>query len=449
MGIVSLIGVTLRSSFAILVLAACGSSPRGPGHPPTPATPADAGAARPPDPDLEHAPARPLLSIAWDTVPLRSDADADAVWKQISPTGDDWEAKLDEIPVAKAGPLAIALLHGGNFTCAPVQPKQDCAPLILDVDNPAPTATMADPCLRRLLALWSIAALDPDDVPRVFDALRTIAAIPPPESQLVAAAIDAVPESDPARRLALLAVAFAAGQRDLANGKVGTLDEAHLIEAVTKHHIDGALDVLSVENQRPVFLAAITDEALNSKARAEAISELVAPADKLPADAKAALTAAVKAKDCYVAAAAARALEVRGDRRFVPRRPRTRSPEVMMRSLCLLASYERFQPNDESSLLPGFVPAKGLEHVVIAFDALSEVDTDGDGDPRTERSATLIPKSEVVIPEIDDMVRAFRHCKGSTCSSDDRDFRFGLKPVGGQLWLSSIELVERPPCPRR
>jgi hypothetical protein len=93
------------------------------------------------------------------------------------------------------------------------------------------------------------------------------------------------------------------------------------------------------------------------------------------------------------------------------------------------------------------VPAKGLEHVKVAFDPLAEIDTDGDGDPRTERTVNLIPKAELVVPEVDDMVRAFRHCKGTTCSSDDRDFRFGLKLVGGELWLASIELVDRPPCP--
>jgi hypothetical protein len=283
----------------------------------------------------------------------------------------------------------------------------------------------------------------------VIDALRAIVAIPPPESQLVAAAIQAVPESDHARRLELLSIAFKAGQRDLANGHVGMLDEAHLIAAVQKHHIDGALDALSAESHRKVFLAAITDEALAPKARAEAISELVAPDDKLGPDAKAALVAAAKSKDCFVAAQAARSLEVRGDKRFVPRRPRTTKPDVMLRAICVLASYERLQPNDESSLLPSFVPPKGLEHVKILFDPLSETDTDGDGDPRTERSVNLIPKADVIVPEIDDMIRAFRRCKGTTCSSDDRDFRFGFKLVSGELWLASIELVDRPPCPGR
>lgn len=451
-GFVSLIDVTLRSAVALLVLAACGCGPAPRGVTPTPVAhpnpPPDAG-ARPPDPDLNRTPPKPLLSIAWDTIPLGTDAEANAVWASIAPTGDDWEAKLDEIPVAKATPLAIALLHGGNFTCVPPSPPKDCAPLVLDVDGPAPTATMKDPCLRRLLALWSIGALEDTDIPTVLDALRGIAAIPPPESQLVAAAIQAVPEADPVHRLEMLAIAFKAGQRDLANGHVGSLDEASLILAVTKHHIDGALDVLAAESHKAVFLAAITDEALAPKARADALSELVATDDKLPADVRSTLVAAAKSKDCFVAAAAARALEVRGDKRFVPRRPRTSSPDAMMRALCVLASYERLQGNDESSLLPGFVPAKGLEHVQIAFDALSEVDTDGDGDPRTERTVNLIPKPDVVVPEIDDLVRAFRHCKGTTCTSDDRDFRFGLKLVGGELLLASIEIAERPPCPSR
>ena len=444
----SLIDVPLRSLVVLAALAACGPPPRGPVSPPDPKAggPAEA-VVNQREPARETPRQKPLISIAWDTVPLANDAEANAVWKQIAVTGDDWEAKLDEIPVAQASPLAIALLHGGNFTCVPPQPPKDCAGLVLDVDGPAPTATMADPCLRRLLALWSIGALDDDDVPKVMDSLRAIAAIPPPESQLVAAALQAVPEADSDHRLELLAIAFKAGQRDLANGHVGSLDEAHLIAAVKQHHIDGALDVLAAETHRAVFLAAITDEALAPKARAEAISELVSTDQKLPKDATAALATAVKSKDCFVAASAARALELRGDKRFVPKRPRTTSPDVMMRELCMLASYERIQANDESSLLPGFVPAKGLEHITIAFDALSEVDTDGDGDPRTERTVTLIPKAELVVPEVDDMVRAFRHCKGTTCSSDDRDFRFGLKLVGGELWLASIELVDRPPCP--
>jgi hypothetical protein len=449
----SLIDVTLRSRFvtlsAIAWLAACGGTPREPTRIVEAPRPPSPDAPLAPDPDLHREPVKPLLAIDWATVPLATEADATAVWKLVAPTGADVDAKLDEIPAAATRPLAIAMLHAGNFTCAQPPPQADCAAVAMDVPDPAPTAGLDDPCLRRVLALWSVAALEDDDVPKVIDALRAIVAIPPPESQLVAAALHAIPEDDHAGRLDLLAIAYQAGQRELANGNVGSLDEAHLIEAVKKHHIDAALDVLSAEAHRAVYLAAITDEALAAPARVSAITELAAAQDALAPDTRAAIVTATKAKDCSVAAAAARVLVLRGDARFAPVRPRTGSVAAMMRSLCVLASYERLQPNDEASLLATFIPAKGLEQVRVAYDALGEVDTDGDGDPHTTRTVDLIKRDEAVVPEIDDLIRAFRHCTGTTCTSPDRVFKLGLGPVAGQLWLTRLELDERPPCPSR
>src|SRR5262249_44419041 len=154
-------------------------------------------------------------AIDWATVKLASEADALALWSAIAPAGDDWDDKLEEVPAELARPLAIAMLHGGNFTCMKPAPAGDCAPLQLDVDSPAHTAGLADPCLRRLLALWSIAQLEPADLPGVMDAYRAIVAIPPPESQLVAAALQTIPEDDHDQRLELLAIGWRAGQRHL------------------------------------------------------------------------------------------------------------------------------------------------------------------------------------------------------------------------------------------
>ena len=391
------------------------------------------------------------LSIEWSTVTLATDADALAVWNTIAPTGADWEAKLDEIPVANARPLAIALLRGGNFTCMPTQqPVMECAPLVLDVPAPSDAATFTDPCLRRLLALWSVAALEPEDVLQLADALRAIAAIAPPESELVAAAIQAIPETEQDRRLEILAIAYRAGQRDLANGMLGAFDEAHLTDAVTKHKIDGALEVMSAEGHRAVYLRAVTDEALPAKTRTSAILDLAAAtADPKTPDLKKALVTAAKSKDCEVAATAARVLADRGDKRFVPSRPRTSKVDVMMRSLCVLASYERLQANDEPSLLTTYVPAKGLEQVKVAFDALAETDTDGDGDPRTERTTMQVQRAELVVPETEDLTRAFRRCTGTTCTSSDRDFTFGFTRGAGGLVLTRLVIAERPPCPSR
>jgi hypothetical protein len=455
--------VVSASGFILLVLAwvtGCGGTRQPP--PTTPASiPVADATPTAPDPDLHRPPPRRLLDIDWTKVSLTNGAEALALWHRIAPTGTDWEDKLEEIPAALARPLAIAVLHGGNFTCAK-PPTGACAKPIYDVEPPADTAGFDAPCLRRLLALWSLAQLEDDDLPAVGAALRGIAAIPPPESQLVAAALRTVPETSPETsydaRLELLAIAWRAGQHELVNAGVGALDEAHLITAASQHHIAGALDVLSAEGHRAVYLAAINDEALAPRARTSAINDLVELDDKLPADLSAALVAATASKRCAVAAAAARALDRHGDHRFVPRRPRTTNTGQLMRAMCVLASYEALQHNDEASLLSTYLPARGLERVTITYDRLSDVDSDGDGDPHTTQTAELVARGEAVLPELEDLVRAMQHCTGTLCVSDDHEFRFvwthpaakvplAAKPSGGGRLLSRIELADRPPCP--
>jgi len=438
--------MTVRA-FAILLLAACGGSPK----------PAPTAEAPKPKPVLEkkldlselERPETPkLLSIDWSTVKLATTADALALWARIAPTGLDWEDKLGELPDNVERPLALALLEGGNFTCMPARPKQDCVSQPFDVKDPAQSAGFTDPCLRRLLAMWAIDKLDDADLPKLRDQLRAIVSIPPPESELVASVLITVPEDDHVTRLDLLATAWRAGQHDVVNSGVGKLDEAHLIDAVTKHHIDGALEILSAEGHRTTYLFAVTDELLGTRARTRAMFDLVATDDKLAPDVKTALVKAAASKDCTVAATAARLLEQFADKRFVPARPRVATPDKLMRALCVLASYEQQQHADEASLLPGYVPKQGLERVTVTYDPLGEIDDDGDGDPHTQHEVTLVTKDQLVLPEIDDLVKAFRNCAGTTCKSDDRAFRFSFKSIGGQLLLARLEMADRPPCPK-
>ncbi|MBS1123541.1 MAG: hypothetical protein H6Q90_5769 [Deltaproteobacteria bacterium] len=458
-GLASPMDVRLRSRFTTVVaiawLAACGGTPQA-GTAPIGGLRASTDAPAPPrkpDPDLNpRAPAR-LLAIDWTTVKITTEADALALWDRIAPNGADWNEKLAEIPSGLDRALALALLRAGNFRCMPARPPRDCLAPQFDVQEPAATDGLADPCLRRLLAMWAIDQLEPEDVPSVMDALRAIVVIPPPESQLVVAAIHLVPEADHVHRLELLALTNQAGQRELADANVGTLDEPHLIEAVTKHHIDGALDGLSATAHRSTYLAAINDEALTSKARANAITELTSDDDKLAPEVHAALVKATSSRSCPVAARAVQALDLHGDHKYLPKRPNVRAIEPMMRALCVLASYEQLQRADESSLLATYVPAKGLERISVEYDALAGVDDDdnrdGDGDPHTRHSAELVPRDDqLVVPEIEDFGRALQHCKGTVCTSDDRQFQLGWKTIGGELRLYRLEIIERPPCPR-
>lgn len=442
-----LIDVVFRSRFTfalIACLAACGGTPREVAAPVVAKPKRESVGTKgklETDPDLNPAPKKKLLTIDWSKVSLASEADALALWAQIAPTGDDFNDKLEEIPGdgTISTQLAFALLHGGNFACKPL-PQACNAPL--DLPDPLPTATFDHPCLRRVLALWAIAQLDDDDVNFVRDSLLAIAALPPPESQLVASAIKVIPETEQELLLQMLSTAYAAGNRELVNGSVSTLDEAHLITALTVHHIAGALELLSAEIHRPAYLAAIVDEKLAPNARANAIRELAASEEKLSKDAHAAIVKATRSPDCSVAAVASRVLVERGEKKFGPLRPASTKPAAMMRAMCVLASYEQLQNADEPSYLLGYIPRRGLERVTVTYDQYSDTDDDGDGDPHTVHEAAIVPRTDVVLPEVEDMTRAFAHCKGTVCQSDDREFRFTFK--GDQL--TRLEVVERPPC---
>jgi len=88
------------------------------------------------------------------------------------------------------------------------------------------------------------------------------------------------------------------------------------------------------------------------------------------------------------------------------------------------------------------VPARGLELVTVTYDPYSDVDTDGDGDPHTNRTTELVERARVELPDLPDFLGALRHCAKGTCSSDDHDFKLVWK--NGEL--ARLEVIEKPPC---
>jgi hypothetical protein len=416
-------------AIVLVGLIACGAAPVAPVTSSTP-KPVATDAAHQPDPDLERVPVPKLLAIDWDKLALGSDADALALWKQIDPHGSDWQEKLYEVP---AGPvsqaLAMALLRQGNFTCVHSVPVASCPKrTVAELDTPIDTAGLGDPCLRRSLALWAFDQLNQSDLEQLRPALDAIVAIPPPESDLVEDALRGDHDNpDQNERVELLVRAWNAGQRDVAGATLGDFDEQHLVELVRKDHVDAALDILSIQDQRAVFLAAMTDPKLEPKTRMQAIADLLDAQQTEPgSDGRAALLAAAKSTSCEVAAAAAHAL-VKYHILGAPKPPAT------MRTLCVVASYERLQQENESSPLAELIPARGLELVRMTNDPDAGSDA---------RSIDLIPSYAAVFPESDDIVRAFEHCKTTTCVSDEHEFHFTIR--GGLL--TRLEIDERPEC---
>ena len=396
------------------------------------------------DPDLNHAQPKQLLSIDWTK--LATEADALAAWKTIALTGDDAEQKLAEIPPEPTRPLALALLHEGNFKCPPL----GAANHVIDIDSGMftcgqptqltpvdPGMSLADPCLRREVAMWALDSLDQSDLPAIKDALRGIAALPPPESQLVADALHFA-ENDQEFRLELIGIAWKAGQRDLVNGQMSGFDDKHLIEAAQALHIDGAFEGISAIAQRPVFLKAVEDELLQPATRGAAMVELLGDNDQLTPDVQKVLVAATKSASCATAAQAAMLL-VRHGQPYAPTRPKSGQ---ILRGLCVLASYEQLLRSDESSPFSTYLPARGLELVKVSYDAYSESDPDGDGDPHTEHSSEMIPRANASFPEAQDFARATCDAKKLVCITDEHEFRLTVK--NGEL--SRLEIRDRPPC---
>ncbi|HET9990396.1 MAG TPA: hypothetical protein VFQ65_17815, partial [Kofleriaceae bacterium] len=334
--------------------------------------------------------------------------------------------------------LALELLREGNFACV-AAPHPCHAPI--ELAELRPDATLADPCLRRRLALWSLDQLDKDDAAPLRDVLKQLAALAPPESELVVDAIE-LGASDQTLAYELIAIAWQAGQRDLVNHLMSSLDEAHLIDAATKLHVDGAFEVLTASTQRAVFLGALADEKLDWKTRAQAMAELVGDDDKLAPDLDKALIAATKSPSCETAAAAAHVLDRHRDHAYVPFKPLTTQPDKLIHGLCVTAAYEQQARSDERPPFPTYVPARGLELVTVTYDPYSDVDTDGDGDPHTNRTTELVERAHVELPDLPDFLGALRHCVKGTCSSDDHDFKLVWK--NGEL--TRLEVIEKPPC---
>jgi hypothetical protein len=433
----------LPNLFTLVTLAAaCGGAHEVPVGPGLAAAPPDAGGHLN-DPDLNHT-YKPLLSIDWPTVAFSSPAEVAELWHRIAPTGDDWSLKLDEVPDGPiANALATELLLEGNLTCATTV-ASSCGSPLPELPPLEPTATLADPCLRRQLALWSLQQLgqvDPARLPALAPALRPIAALAPPESELVVAALLAAGR-DPVVEAELLELAWNAGQHAIVNGMIGGLEPPQLVDLATRLHVDGALDGLTAKTHRAVFLKAIADEHLQPATREQALIELAGDDDKLAPDVAAATIAMTKSPTCEVAAAAARMLEKHGNAAYVPKKPRSTNPAALIRGLCVLAAYERDAPSAEPSLLPGYLPARGLEVIRVDYDALSETDPDGDGDIHTSRTSELIERASASLPETAMFARALQHCTRTTCTVDDVDFNLTIKDG----WLTRVEIIQRPPC---
>jgi hypothetical protein len=303
-------------------------------------------------------------------------------------------------------------------------------------------AGLDDPCLRRQLAVWALDQVESStDLAPLHAVLASILDLPLPEEELVNAILEKVTALPFDDQVPLIVRAWHAGHRDSVESRLSAYSPDQLVQLYRAGHIDNVFDMLNSVDQHAVFLEAAVDDHLAASTRIAVIDELTDGLATLPDDVHRTLIAATKSADCEVAGVAALALDRRGDHSHVPKWPATTRLDAMMRSLCVLATFEQQQRANEPSYLPGYVAPSGFQLTHEIYDPYV--------DPPDRRAVDRVPAAQAVLPELDDLIVAMHHCTDAVCRSTTREFHFGFARTGGGLLLSSIEVVDLPPCMAR
>lgn len=473
-----------RGLLALVAVAACGA--------PAASAPAKAplalsSTASPPPPEDRVAPDA-AAPVDWATARHGTDDEALALWAQLGLTGANFEQRVADIPEAPATlreAMAKALLRSGNFAC-PVETTSTCGPAEIDRERLdyqlreiPDDATLDDPCMRRVIALWAIDQLDDDDLSGELAAdMIALAGLPWPEVELPRAAMYRI--TDPAVRLNMVAAAKQAGNDVVADELVAGLDLDALRQLALDHHVDGAVTAIGAGPLTlDVFERAVVDPALRSQTRVDAIRELASwafelePSDPDRARVIAALDAARAGVDCVAAGAADVALVDVGAMRPLAA-PRPRDAEVI-RWLCMNAAAPLADPTAPWRTLagPAGVVIRRITHDPYALDVLrqehpdvpdadgdglpdlprEELDPDGDGDParwtEVER-VTAGDFGDAVASYLDELTRAVTSCDGTTCTVADAHVTwrlvFGKPRAGKPVLVELVRTESHPDC---
>jgi hypothetical protein len=456
-----------------MVLAACGGTPAPAPRVTAPVVP-ELDTPELPDPDVGADPVVDPTGIDWDTVAYATDEQALAIWARLGLDGENladrmaWVPELDGLREA----MAKAILREGNFACPPVARPLSCTKSLLEFPELGAEHTLADPCLRRELALWALGELDDDTLHGELAAdMIALAGLPPPEEELNRAAL--LRAEDPTLRLQMLDAAERAGSEQIADENLGSLSASGLETAALQLHVDGAVVALGPDGYLQLYLAALADPQLRTETRVHIARELgdyalsLDPNDANHATVTAALERARVAADCAIAAGALDALElIEGEPRPVTFAKNAR-PDAYARALCV--ALHRFERAPALGALLDQIAPKGLvledrfqddQRVAQLWveypdekDAnrdgapdVPEADPDGDGDPSTWVEAQRVARADLLELDVwQDVAEALSGCKTAECKVPDHEVWLRLtwkKGARGRLQLTKIDRRE-------
>ena len=363
-----------------------------------------------------------------------------ALWKKLAPTGANYHEKLAAIPADPAvrGPMALALIAGGDFVCEETVEYSECGGDYLAWKDFNLKSTFADPCLRRRLALWALAELDPADIEKVESTLTAMIEMEEPETELQPAALAAFERGSEPLRLRAYKVAMVKGLEE--KMKVDGLSEAGLIAAAREIGIDAAAGQLDRSRHLEVLAVLVNDDlTMDEQTRASILDDLAEVKDPVSTEA---LRKRASGGSCALAMTAALALEQRGDASFIPRRWLQDDEAVARSALCL--SVHDSDQTRARALLASFVGPEGVRVTRIDKSDWDHIEAE-DAGPGDQAEADAGPDVVTDLDEIAELVAQTIEFENSQPEWQKREMSFARAKDGG-LRLDAFEIYTYSGC---
>ncbi len=364
-----------------------------------------------------------------DLAPPADPAAALALWTKLAPTAADYDDKLASIPEdpAVSRPMALALLSAGNFACEKILEADECGVVTRAWEDLDPKADLDDPCLRRRLALWALAKIEPTDTPALEAQLAAMARLELPEDELPQAALAAVAGAPEPVRLAVWDGLVDSGREELITVDAD-LSEKSLLEAAVDIGLDDAALALDPVRHMEVIAGLLGAKGLADDTRSTLLDR-VADHDH-PAITKA-LVALTSDENCSLAMDAALALERQKDASHMPQRGGGE------RALCLLMH----DPNESrrAAIVATFIPRNGILVQETIEDPWAEMER---GDAGAEPEEEPEP---IRVQAVDEVITRLQEIFDETGAWETAKVNMGSDDKGGEV-IESFEYYRYNGC---
>jgi len=298
-------------------------------------------------------------------------------------------------------------------------------------------STFDNPCLRRRLALWALAELDPGDLPKVADTLRAMLEMDEPEAELQPAALAAFERGPEPLRLTAYKIAVAKDMEDKI--QVAGLSEQGMAMAARELGIDSAALALDPSRQLEVLAQVLNDDRqLSDETRGTILATLSEVRGAIVTRALEKLAAG--GLNCDLAMSAALALEERGDGSFLPRRWLNEDEDAARRALCM--SMHDSDEGRARTLLASFVGKQGVRVTKVSKSEWAEVERRmSDAGPEPDAGAETVTS----LDDIDELVHESIEADNSDPEWHKREVSFTRADDGG-LRLDAFDFYDFNGC---